>query len=167
MAKATAFVGGLVCGLVLGTAVIIGHADDVQASVAEAAKAANVDPVELQGAVNVLEAHGMPSDPYGYLRSVGELPPLTPPREPVVLPAGAYSARVECIIRHESSGVPTAHNRSGASGLGQFLPGTWASTPQGKAGYSVFNPEANRAAIAWMVNVGRAKEFDAVRFYGC
>jgi hypothetical protein len=152
VARATAFVGGLVCGLVLGTAVLVGHADDVQAEVAAAAAVAHVDPVDLAGAV---ASTGV--DPYTYLRSTGELPPLP----------SQVSPRVACIIRVESRGDPTAHNRSGASGLGQFLPGTWASTPQGRAGLSVYNPDANRAAINWMLSVGRASEFDAVRFYGC
>jgi hypothetical protein len=174
MARATAFVGGLVCGLALGTLVIVGHADDVQAAVLEAARAANVDPVQLQGAVNTLEARGLDADPFVYLRSTGELG--SPPREPVLPPSAAappaaptsgVSARVACIIQVESRGDPNARNRSGAAGLGQFLPGTWVTTPQGKAGYSVFNAAANTAAIQWMIDVGRAREFDAVRFYGC
>jgi hypothetical protein len=74
---------------------------------------------------------------------------------------------VACIVRVESRGDPNAHNRSGAAGLGQFLPGTWASTPQGRAGLSVYNAAANRAAIQYMLDAGRAREFDAVRFYGC
>jgi hypothetical protein len=32
---------------------------------------------------------------------------------------------------------------------------------------SVYNPAANTAAINWMIANGRAREFDAVRFYGC
>jgi len=108
---------------------------------------------------------------------VGELPKFTdgwntytlkvaaPP--PVASVSSQSSGRIACIIRVESQGNPNAKNRSGASGLGQFLPGTWASTPQGKAGLSVFNPAANSAAIAWMISVGRANEFDAVRYYGC
>jgi soluble lytic murein transglycosylase-like protein len=74
---------------------------------------------------------------------------------------------VACIISVESRGNPSAHNPSGASGLGQFLPATWRTTPQGQAGLSVYNPDANRAAITWMVAVGRAREFDAVRFGPC
>jgi hypothetical protein len=170
MARATAFVGGLVCGLALGTLVIVGHADDVQAAVLEAARAANVDPVQLQGAVNTLEARGLDADPFVYLRSTGELgSPVLPPSAAVSPPAPAsgVSLRVACIIQVESRGDPNARNRSGAAGLGQFLPGTWATTPQGKAGYSVFNAAANTAAIQWMIDVGRAREFDAVRFYGC
>jgi hypothetical protein len=159
VARATAFVGGLVCGLALGTLVLVGHADDVQAEVQQAAAVAHVDPTDLAGAVNTTGV-----DPYTYLRSTGELPPMPhdPPRPPP-----PESGRVACIIRVESRGDPSAHNRSGASGLGQFLPGTWASTPQGRAGLSVYNPDANRAAINWMISVGRASEFDAVKYFGC
>ena len=163
MARAMMFVGGLACGFMLATGVLAGHADDVQAEVLEAARVAKVDPIQLQGALNMLEVHGLPADPYSYLRSTGELAP--PPREPVLVPPS--NSRIECIIRVESRGNPNAHNPSGASGLGQFLPSTWATTPQGKAGISVYNPAANRAAIAWMINVGRAREFDAVRYFGC
>jgi hypothetical protein len=158
MVRVPAFVAGLVCGLVLGSAVIIGHADDVQAEVLAAAAAAHVDPVRLQGAIN-----STGDDPWTYLRAVGELP--APQRSLTAVPAS--SARINCIIAHESQGDPRAYNRSGASGLGQFLPGTWASTPQGRAGLSVWDPAANTAAINYMLAAGRAQEFDAVRFYGC
>jgi len=168
MAKATAFVGGLVCGLALGTAVMIGHADDVNAEVNAAAIAAGVSPVDLQGALNSQGQQGLTTDPYVYLRANGALPDKTPPvaAQPPA-PASGVSSRVACIIRVESRGDPSARNRSGASGLGQFLPGTWKSTPQGQAGLSVFNAAANTAAIQWMIDAGRAREFDAVRYYGC
>jgi Transglycosylase-like domain len=42
---------------------------------------------------------------------------------------GGYQS---CVIQHESSGNPQAVNpQSGAGGLYQFLPSTWASTPWG------------------------------------
>jgi hypothetical protein len=87
-----------------------------------------------------------------------------------VAPAPAAPSRldrlVECVIWRESRGNPNAVNpRSGASGLGQFLRGTWLSTPQGRAGYSVFDPSANRAAVRWMIEVGRGREF--VTIGGC
>jgi hypothetical protein len=44
-----------------------------------------------------------------------------------------------------------------ASGLFQFLPGTWASTPF--AAQSVFDPVANANAAAWMWSVGRRNEW--------
>lgn len=72
-----------------------------------------------------------------------------------------YSARADCIVAHESHWDPNAVNpRSGASGLGQFLASTWASTPY--AARSRFDPWANHAAVCWMLAVGRAREFAVV-----
>jgi peptidoglycan hydrolase CwlO-like protein len=68
------------------------------------------------------------------------------------------SNRVEealTIIDCESNGDPDAVNPySGASGLFQFLPSTWATTAPnaGYAGYSVFDPEANVGSAAWLTN---------------
>lgn len=85
--------------------------------------------------------------------------------EPV---APVIDPRVACIVRVESRGDPGATNpRTGAAGLGQFLYGTWLTTPQGQAGFSRYDPDANLAAISWMLAVGRAREFDAVRYAGC
>ena len=134
------------------------HADDVSADVSEAAAAAHVNPVDLAGAVN---STGV--DPYTYLRGTGELPDV-----PRGTSANVSAARIRCIITHESENNPRAVNpRTGASGLGQFLRTTWLTTPQGRAGLSVFDPVANRAAVQYMLDAGRAREFDAVRFYGC
>jgi hypothetical protein len=44
---------------------------------------------------------------------------------------------------------PGAHNSSGASGLFQFLDGTWDSTPF--ADYDVYNGYVNALAAAWMM----------------
>jgi len=152
MAKAMMFVGGLACGFLLATGVLASHADDVSAEVFSAAAAAHVNPVDLQGAVN---STGV--DPYSYLRGTGELPPLPADRSTPV------SGRVACIIAHESQGNPRAVNpRTGAAGLGQFLSNTWRSTPQGRAGASVFDPVANRAAVQYMLDAGRAREFAVV-----
>jgi Transglycosylase SLT domain len=169
MAKAMGVAGFLIGVLAtsLGGAALGVHSqsDQVEAAAAEA----GVDPQDLRGALNSQGVRGMTTDPWVYLRSNRELPDKTlqPPAVSPPAPASGVSARVACIIRVESRGDPNARNRSGASGLGQFLSGTWASTPQGRAGYSVFNAAANTAAIQWMIDVGRAREFDAVRFYGC
>ena len=59
------------------------------------------------------------------------------------------------IIDCESNGDPDAYNPySGASGLFQFIPSTWASTApkSGYGGRSVFEPEANVASAAWLGN---------------
>jgi hypothetical protein len=50
-----------------------------------------------------------------------------------------------------------AHNPSGASGLYQFLPSTWRSTPFGR--YSVYDPYANALAAGWMHAQGRGGEW--------
>jgi len=64
--------------------------------------------------------------------------------------AQAWALRV---AKCESNYNPLAVNRSsGASGLFQFLPSTWANTPQGKAGQSVFDAAANAQAAAWYYN---------------
>ena len=68
------------------------------------------------------------------------------------------SSRVDealAIIDCESNGDPNALNPySGASGLFQFLPSTWASTAPkaGFAGASVFDAEANIGSAAWLGN---------------
>lgn len=71
--------------------------------------------------------------------------------------------RANCVVFYESRWNANAVNpRSGASGLGQFLPSTWRTTPQGKAGRSVFDPWANHAAVVWMLEVGRGREFQVI-----
>src|SRR5262252_9177807 len=156
------FVAGMALGFAFGTLVMVSHADPASAEVQAAAEQAQVDPQDLLGAVNTT---GL--DPFTYLRAVGELPPLKVARPPIPPPV-ASSRTAECIIARESQGNPRAVNpRSGASGLGQFLPSTWRTTPQGRAGLSVFDPVANRAAVDWMISVGRAREFVAVTSGGC
>jgi transglycosylase-like protein with SLT domain len=156
---------GLVVGVVAGAAAGL-HAQDPDDSqqVAHAAELAGVDPVDLKGAMNTTGV----ADPFTYLRQSGEMehpPPLPPPPVKVIYQPPS-SAIAECIIQRESHGNPGAVNpRSGAAGLGQFLPGTWLTTPQGRAGLSVFDPAANRAAVNWMLSVGRGREF--VTIGGC
>jgi Transglycosylase SLT domain len=50
-----------------------------------------------------------------------------------------------------------ARNPSGASGLYQFLPSTWRSTPFGR--YSIFDPYASALAAGWMHARGRGGEW--------
>ncbi|HRA48670.1 MAG TPA: SH3 domain-containing protein [Thermomicrobiales bacterium] len=62
------------------------------------------------------------------------------------------------VARCESLLDPDIVNQwSNASGLFQFLPGTWATTPY--AGDSIFDPVANAEAAAWMWSVGRRGEW--------
>lgn len=58
------------------------------------------------------------------------------------------------VLACESNGNPRARNpRSGASGLFQHMPGSWAERAAGAGfpGASIFDPEANVAAAAWLV----------------
>jgi uncharacterized protein YraI len=58
----------------------------------------------------------------------------------------------------ESGLNPNAVNRaSRASGLFQFLPGTWATTPY--ASDNILDPVANANAAGWMWSVGRRGEW--------
>ncbi len=63
-------------------------------------------------------------------------------------PAGqAWALRVaDCESQYNPNAV---NSSSGASGLFQFLPSSWASTPQGRQGLSVFDPAANAQGAAW------------------
>ena len=162
------FVAGVVFGVVVGVvggAALGLHATDDD-EVALAASEAGVDQTELRGAMN---STGL--DARTYLKGVGELPGVATPSSGTSRPGSATPAaasRVACIEARESRGNPNARNpRSGAAGLGQFLPSTWATTPQGRAGLSVYDPAANRAAIAWMLASGRGREFVAVSALGC
>jgi soluble lytic murein transglycosylase-like protein len=58
--------------------------------------------------------------------------------------AVAWANRVSAC---ESGGSATAQNPSGATGLFQFMPSTWAHLPW--AGQSVFDPVANAQAAAY------------------
>ncbi len=82
-------------------------------------------------------------------------PPLPDPRTYLYQRWPDTAARMDCVIRVESRWNPSARNpSSGASGLAQFLGSTWARTPQGRAGLSVYDPYANIDAFGWMVHGG-------------
>jgi uncharacterized protein YraI len=71
---------------------------------------------------------------------------------------GQNPAAMLAVARCESGLNPAAYNaRSGASGLFQFLPGTWRTTPF--ASYSIFDAWASANAAAWMWSVGRRGEW--------
>lgn len=70
--------------------------------------------------------------------------------------AVAWANRVSAC---ESGGNATAQNPSGATGLFQFMPSTFAGTPQGQSGASIADPNASAAAAAWMYSQGRQGEW--------
>jgi hypothetical protein len=99
-----------------------------------------------------------------------ELPPLPPP-PPLEAPAGSGpDAILAAFAGHpglpwalrvaacESSFNPYAVNaHSGASGLFQFMPSTWRTTPFGYA--SIWDPTAQAQAARWMYDRGRVSEW--------
>jgi hypothetical protein len=78
--------------------------------------------------------------------------------------AAAQGADPDQLVRVaycESRFNPGAYNPSGASGLFQFMPGTWAanSVRAGYAGASVFDPVASANVAAWMFARGQAGQW--------
>lgn len=140
--------------------------------VATVADEAGVSAVALMGAVNTTSL-----DPRTYLCRVGELTCPRPPslREYAYQQHPDVAACIERIVQVESNGwftggwnpVPWGRYREHASGLGGFLPSTWASTPQGKAGLSIWSGPDQVDAIAWMIHAGRGREFAAVSWGRC
>jgi uncharacterized protein YraI len=71
---------------------------------------------------------------------------------------GQSRSAMLAVAQCESLLDPYATNAwSGAAGLFQFLPGTWATTPW--AGDNIYDPVANANAAAWMWSVGRRGEW--------
>jgi hypothetical protein len=68
-----------------------------------------------------------------------------------------FTATLWSKARCESHLYAGAHNASGASGLFQFLPGTFASTPYAR--FSIWSPYANAMAAGWMHAHGRGGEW--------
>lgn len=66
-------------------------------------------------------------------------------------------ATLWALARCESGLSPTAQNHSGSSGLLQFMPGTFRSTPFGR--FSIWSPYANALAGGWMLRQGRRSEW--------
>ena len=82
-----------------------------------------------------VQASAGPPDPRAYLYD--QAPDLAP--------------RLDCIIAGESGWDPNQQNpRSRAAGLAQFLPSTWATTPEGQRGLSPFEPLASIDAAIWL-----------------
>jgi hypothetical protein len=102
----------------------------------------------------------------------GQFPPAVERWRPLV---GAYfpPERVDgalSVIRCESYGDPNAYNPySGAAGLFQFLPSTWAtvSPRAGFDGASVFDPEANIGTAAWLTAYYASRGSDPWAAWAC
>lgn len=159
---------GFTVGIV-GAAALNLHAQDLDGIPVGTIEAANEAGVSVHALLGWMASEpGVPARTL--LLMSGELSaPVSEPSQADVAPvqptgaASVLERRADCVIWRESRGYAGAVNpRSGASGLGQFLPSTWRTTPQGRAGYSVFDPVANRQAVIWMLTVGRGREFATI-----
>lgn len=92
-----------------------------------------------------------------------EAAPELSPREYLFATFPSIAKRMDCVISRESRWSPTAVNpRSKASGLAQFLPSTWRTTPQAAAGASVFDAFANIDAAAWLARTAGWRSWEVV-----
>lgn len=64
-----------------------------------------------------------------------------------------------CVAQHESGDNPDAVSPTGAEGLFQFIPSTFAKTPEGRAGDSIWDPTASAEAAAWMYSQGQQAQW--------
>ncbi len=64
-----------------------------------------------------------------------------------------------CVAEHESGDNPDAESPSGAQGLFQFMPSTFANTPAGRAGGSIWDAAASSQAAAWMYSQGQQAQW--------
>jgi hypothetical protein len=95
---------------------------------------ANTKPV-AEPTPDEVHATDGPPDPHTYLYAA----------------APDLAASLDCIIAGESGWDPTRQNPgSRAAGLAQFVPSTWATTPEGQRGLSPFEPIANIDAAIWL-----------------
>lgn len=90
----------------------------------------------------------------GLIRTIRHLPSVQEAISLASLIYGVPRHDMESVARCESGLRPhaTNHQGSGATGLFQFMPGTFRGTPFG--GLSIFSPYANALAAGWMVARG-------------
>jgi septal ring factor EnvC (AmiA/AmiB activator) len=102
----------------------------------------------------------------------GTFPPAVERWRPLVtayFPTSRIDGALE-VIGCESYGDPSAYNPySGASGLFQFLPSTWAtvSPRAGFGGASVFDAEANIGTAAWLTDYYASRGSDPWTAWAC
>lgn len=166
---------GLAVGIVAGAACGL-HAQSVptEETVAAAAEA-GVDEMDLQGASNTT---GLA--PREYLIAAGELaapdPPLArgPSLEYLVDRYGALGRRIWCVMGIESrwgaamwNPIPWGRFGEHAQGWAGWLPSTWRTTPPGRRGDAIGDFYMEAEGVAFMLQVGRGREFYGVAAGRC
>ena len=94
--------------------------------------------------------------------------PAMEPRAYLYQQAPDIAAPLDCIIGLESGWDPSQQNPwTRAAGLAQFLPATWARTPQGRAGLSPFDPFANIDGAIWLARNAGLNQWGVYAVGGC
>jgi hypothetical protein len=134
-----------------------------------------VDAPELRGRLWVYDPL---NNGWGWLPSASTkfVPEPTPdevnatanPRAYLYATAPDLAPRLDCIITGESGWDPTQQNpRSRAAGLAQFMPSTWATTPEGQRGLSPSEPIASIDAAIWLAQTKGFSQWQVYVQGGC
>jgi resuscitation-promoting factor RpfB len=122
--------------------------------------------VDGRDAARTLISSQVLSVPVAEVRRLGTRTPTGGSEIEVIIreAAAAHGADPEQLVRIaycESRFNPGAYNASGAAGLFQFMPGTWAanSVRAGYAGANVYDPVASANVAAWMFARGQAYQW--------
>lgn len=122
--------------------------------------------VDGREAARTLVSSQVLSVPVAEVRRVGTRTPTGAAEIEAIIreAAAAHGVDPEQLVRVaycESRFNPGAYNASGAAGLFQFMPGTWAanSVRAGYAGASVYDPVASANVAAWMFARGQAYQW--------
>jgi resuscitation-promoting factor RpfB len=122
--------------------------------------------VDGQEAARTLVSSRVLSVPVAEVRRLGTRTPTGGAEIEAIIreAAAAHGANADQLVRVaycESRFNPGAYNASGAAGLFQFMPGTWAanSVRAGYAGASVYDPVASANVAAWMFARGQAYQW--------
>jgi LysM repeat protein len=124
--------------------------------------AANRDRISNPNLIRVGQVLIIPGSAGGTAPAPQPVPPGTGNITAIITAAaqryGQSPAAMIAVAQCESSLNPLAYNGEyGASGLFQFLPSTWATTPY--ASSNIFDPYASANAAGWMWSVGRRGEW--------
>jgi hypothetical protein len=166
---------GVAVGVIVGAALGLHAQTEPTEETHSAAVEAGVDELDLQGAVN---STGL--GPRDYLIGVGELaapdPPLVraPSLDYLLQRYGPLGSRIWCVMGVESrwgsamwNPLPWGRFGEHAQGWAGWLPSTWRTTPPGRRGVAIGDFYSEAEGVAWMLQVGRGREFFGVAAGRC
>jgi hypothetical protein len=164
---------GIFIGVVVGAALNIRAEEEPTPETVEAAAAAGVDPMDLQGAANTTQL-----SPWVYLYAVGE---LAPPRPPVFRPLpglatlayiaahSRYGVRAACVARIESSGGLRMWNAAPWGRFGEHAQSWfgWLPSTAASVGVRLGDLDSEIAGFDRMLDRGRGREYAGITWGTC